>query len=65
MKTTLANMASTMKILIFKTIMKFGKTATDFMMKRLLSMNNKLNNYSIQQSIRVIPKNGILRGREG
>jgi hypothetical protein len=58
-------MASTMKILIFKTIMKFGKTATDFMMKRLLSMNNKLNNYSIQQSIRVIPKNGILRGREG
>jgi len=65
MKMTLANMASTMKILIFKTIMKFGKTATDFMMKRLLSMNNKLNNYSIQQSIRVIPKNGILRGREG
>ncbi len=45
MKTTLANMASTMKILILKTIMKFGKTATDFMIKRLLSMNNKLNNY--------------------
>jgi hypothetical protein len=45
--------------------MKYGKVATDFMMKRLLLTNNKLNNYSIKQSIKAILRNGILRGKVG